>query len=166
MSNERGFSVGIQFTTHFIEYFFVETQRFVSSFVHVILTRQTCGQRSSRAAESKRRALGNYFSERICYMFPILKCKGDQDLGLCTSSGLAFGEPRRSSDFRNKKRVSTQEKSDCVKKSILSSDFVKNKIKKHPHPWDTHYQFSTKTLLSNPKHGYIHAHIHKSTNQN
>ena len=52
---------GIQFTTHFIESFVVETKRFVSSFVNVILTRQTCGQRSSRPAESKRRALGNYF---------------------------------------------------------------------------------------------------------
>jgi hypothetical protein len=51
---------GIQFTTHFIEFFVVETKRFVSSFVHVILTRRTCGQRSSKAAESKRRALGNY----------------------------------------------------------------------------------------------------------
>jgi len=50
----------------------------------VILTRQTCGQRSSRAAESKRRALGNYFSEQICYMFFISKCRGDRDLGLCT----------------------------------------------------------------------------------
>ena len=49
--------------------FVVETKRFVGSFVHVILTRQTCGQRSSRGAESKRLALGNYFSERICYMF-------------------------------------------------------------------------------------------------
>jgi len=32
----------------------------------MILTWQTCGQRSSRVAESKRRALGNYFSDRIC----------------------------------------------------------------------------------------------------
>jgi len=68
---------GIQFTTHFIEILVVETKRFVGSFVHVILMRQTCGQRSSRAAESKRRALGNYFSERICYMFLISKCRGD-----------------------------------------------------------------------------------------
>ena len=87
---------GIQFTTHFIE-IFVETKRFVGSFVHVILTRQTCGQRSSKAAESKRRA-----PERICYMFLISKCSGDRDLGLCTTSGLAFGEPRRSGDFRKK----------------------------------------------------------------
>ena len=60
---------GIQFTTHFVEFFGVEKKRFVGSLVHVIFTRQTCGQRSSKAAENKRRALGNYFSERICYMF-------------------------------------------------------------------------------------------------
>ena len=49
----------IQFRTHFIDFFVVETKRFVSSTVNVILTRQTCGQRSSKAAESKRQALGN-----------------------------------------------------------------------------------------------------------
>jgi len=38
---------GIQFPTHFIEIFVVETKRFVGSFVNVILTRQTCGQRCS-----------------------------------------------------------------------------------------------------------------------
>jgi len=74
---------GIQFTTQFIEFFVVETKRFVSSFVNVILTRQTCGQRSSRAAESKRRAIGNYFFERICYMFLESKRRGDWDLALC-----------------------------------------------------------------------------------
>ena len=91
---------GIQFTTHFIEIFVVETKRFVGSFVNVILTRQTCGQRSSRAAESKRRALGNCFSERICYMFLTSKCRGDRDLGLCTTSVLAFGEPQRNGKIR------------------------------------------------------------------
>ena len=55
---------GIQFTTHFIEFLVVGTKRFVCSTVNVILTRQTCGQRSSRAAESKRRALETYISER------------------------------------------------------------------------------------------------------
>ena len=53
-TGERGILSGIQFTTHFIEIFVVYTKRFVGSFVNVILTRQTCGQRSSRAAESKR----------------------------------------------------------------------------------------------------------------
>jgi len=95
---------GILFTTYFIEFFVVETKRFVGSTVDVILTRQTCGQRSSKAAESKRRlgALGNYFSERICYMFLLSKYRGDWDLGLCTTSGLAFGEPQRSGNFWKK----------------------------------------------------------------
>ena len=62
LSNKRGFWVvvernWIQFTTRFIECLVVETNRFVSSTVNVILTRQTSGQRSSRAAQSKRRAL-------------------------------------------------------------------------------------------------------------
>jgi len=84
------------------------------SFVNVILTRQTCCQRSNRTAESKRRALGNCFFERIYYMFLISKCRGDRDPGLCTTSGLEFGEPRRSGDFRKKKRVSTHKKLDFV----------------------------------------------------
>jgi len=84
----------------FHRFFFVETKQFVGSFVNLILTRQTCGQRSSRAAENKRQALGNYFSERICYMFLISKCREDWDLGLCTTSGLAFGEPQRYGKIR------------------------------------------------------------------
>jgi hypothetical protein len=44
-------------------------------------------------------------------MFQISKCRGDGDLGLCTTSVLAFGEPMRSGDFQ-KKRVSKWEKSD------------------------------------------------------
>ena len=68
---------GIQFTTHFIEFFVVETKRFDGSLVNVILTRQTCGQRSSRAAQSKRRALGNHFCEWICHTFLISKCTVD-----------------------------------------------------------------------------------------
>jgi len=75
----------IQFTTHFIYFFVVQTKRFVGSSVNVILTRQACGQRSSRAAESKRRALENHISERICYMFLISKSRGDRDQGRCTS---------------------------------------------------------------------------------
>jgi len=91
---------GVQFITHFIEIFVVETKRFVGSFVNVILMQQTCCQRSSRAAESERRALGNYFSERIYYMFLISKFRGDLDLGLCTTSVLAFGEPQRNGKIR------------------------------------------------------------------
>ena len=58
---------GIQFTTLIIDFFAVETKRFVGSPVNLKLTRQTCGQRSSRAADSKLPALENHFSERICF---------------------------------------------------------------------------------------------------
>ena len=75
ISRTNADSQWIQFTTHFIEFFVLETKRFVGCFLKVILTRQTCGQRSSRAAESKRRTQGNYFSERICYIFLISKCR-------------------------------------------------------------------------------------------
>jgi len=91
---------GIQFTTHLIEIFVVETKPFVCSFVHVILTRQTCGQRSSKTAESKRRELGNHFVEQIYYMFLIPKCRGYWDLGLCTTSVLVFGKPQRNGKIR------------------------------------------------------------------
>jgi len=90
---------GVQFTTHFIEFLVLETKRFVGTFSNVILTRQTCGQRSSRAAESKRRALGNYFCEWICYMFLISKCRGDWDLGLCTFWVFAKREPLCNAKF-------------------------------------------------------------------
>jgi len=112
---------GIQFTTHFIEFFVVETKWFVVSFVNMVLMRQTCGQRSSRSAESNRRALGNCFSERICYMFQTSKFRRDWDLGLCTTSGLAFVETDAWCRFPGKKRVSTQEKSDCA---IVQPDFL------------------------------------------
>ena len=101
---------GIQFTTHFIELFVVETKRFVGSFSNVILTRQTCGQRSSRAGESKRRALGNYFCEWTCYMFLISKCRGDLDLGLCALLGYLRKENRCALATSEKKRVSPAEK--------------------------------------------------------
>jgi len=94
---------GIQFITHFIDFFVVETKRFVGSFVNMILTRQSCGQHSRRAAESKRQALRRYFSEWICYMFLISKFRGDGDVCLCTTLVLAFGEPQRSGDFQKKK---------------------------------------------------------------
>jgi len=80
----------------------METKRFVGNFVNVILTRQTCSQRWSRAAEGKRRAIGNCFSKQICYMFQISKCRWDRDLGLCTSSLLAFGQPQRNGKIRQK----------------------------------------------------------------
>ena len=55
----------------------------------MILTRQTCGQRSSISVGSKRRALASYFPIRICYMFLMSKCRGESDVGLCTTSVFA-----------------------------------------------------------------------------
>ena len=67
---------GFQFTTHFIDFVGVETKRFDGSTENVILARQTCGQRSSTAAEGKRRALGNHFI--FPYEFGI--CSENQNL--------------------------------------------------------------------------------------
>jgi len=80
---------GIQFTRYFIEFVVVETKQIVSSNSNVILMRQTCGQRSGLAAGCKRQALEFDFSVRICYMFPMSKCRRESDLGLCTISALA-----------------------------------------------------------------------------
>jgi len=99
---------GIQFTTHFIEFFVVETKQFVVSSVNVILTRQPCGQHSSRAAQSKRWALGNYFSN----MFRITKFRGDWDLGQCTCWVLAKRKPGCNDDFRKKTCFNAGKKSD------------------------------------------------------
>jgi len=69
---------GIQFTKHFIEFVFVETNEVVRSDSNVILTRKTCGQRSSRVAGSKRRALAFCFSVRMWYVLLISICRGLQ----------------------------------------------------------------------------------------
>jgi len=101
---------GIQFTMHFIEFIVVETKKFVGGNINVILTWQTCSQRSSRAAESKRQALHNYFYERIWTMFLMSKCREDWDLGLGTFWVIAKREPLRSGDFRKKNVFRPQEK--------------------------------------------------------
>ena len=100
---------GIQFTTHFIGFFVVDTERFVGSFVNVILTRQTCGQRTSRAAESKRRALGNYFSGRICFMLLMSKCRG----GWYHFFLFAKRKPLRNDDFWKNPCFARRKKSEC-----------------------------------------------------
>jgi len=85
----------------FIEFVLVKTKRFVGSTINVLLTQHTCGQRSSMSARSKRWALVFYFAVWIWYMFPISNCRGESNLYLCTTSGLAkrmllhIGEFRR-----------------------------------------------------------------------
>ena len=88
-SNERGFSVESSL------------QRISSKFLfgNETIRRYYCKRdvgaaniRPAQAAENKRRALRNYFSERICFMFLISKCRGDWDLGHCTTSGHPWQE--------------------------------------------------------------------------
>ena len=112
---------GIQFTKHFIEFVLVETNQLFGSTLNVILnvrfaasrwqtwrsrwplnvilTRQTCGHRSSRVAGSKRQALAFYFSVRTWYMFFISKCEWKLDLGVCMTSVLAKRMRLHSADF-------------------------------------------------------------------
>ena len=61
-----------------------------------------CGSRFD-LRDSKRRALENKFCVRICYVFLISKCRGDLDLGLCTTSVLVLGERIRDGKIRLKK---------------------------------------------------------------
>ena len=86
----------------FHRFLIVETKRFVGSSANVMLMWQACGQNSSRAAENKRRALGNDFSEWICYMFLMSKCRGDWELGLCTFWVFAKRRPLHNGDFHTK----------------------------------------------------------------
>ena len=91
---------GIHITKHFIEFVLVKTNRLVGSNRHVILTRQACGQRSTRDVGSKRRALPFYFSVQIWYMFLILECRGELDLGLCMTLVIAKRMQLHSANFQ------------------------------------------------------------------
>jgi len=88
-----------QLTRHSIDFVFVETKQFVGSNTNVILMRQTWGHRSSMSAWSKRRALAFHLSIFFCYTFLISKCRGELDLGLCTTPILAKRMPLRNGDF-------------------------------------------------------------------
>jgi len=72
-----------QFTGHCIEFVLVEANQLAVSNPNVVLTRQTYGQRSSRATGSKRRALAFYFAIRICYKFLISKNVEDGPIWVC-----------------------------------------------------------------------------------
>ena len=80
------------------------TELSVAVLVNVILTQQTCGQRSCVSAGSNRRALAFYSSSEIqsCYMFRIPKCRRESNLGLSTALGLAKRMRLCGDDFRFK----------------------------------------------------------------
>ena len=63
----------------------VETNKVVRSNSNVILTWQTRSRRSSRVAESTRRALASYFPIRIWYVFLTSICRGKADACVCIS---------------------------------------------------------------------------------
>ena len=88
--------------TYIYVYAHIHIQQFICSDANEILTRQPCGQRSSRAAESKDRAPGKYFHHQICYMFLVSKCREVWTLGLRTFGVLAKREPLRTGDFPKK----------------------------------------------------------------
>jgi len=83
---------------------FCGNQKLFDSNSNVILTLQTCGQRSSMAAESKRRALALllFVPWQFCIVFVMSKCSGGSDLGMCMTLGLAKRMRLRSGDFRFK----------------------------------------------------------------
>ena len=74
----------------------------VGSNLNMILMRQTCGQRSSMAAGSKRRALS-----RICHMMRISKCRRDVGCrsvhNLGTDENNAAAQCRLQMDFAAKR---------------------------------------------------------------
>jgi len=87
-----------QFSRHFIE-FFVDSKNFLfSSNSNVILTLQTCGQRSSMFGKQTPSAR-ILVSKRMHYMFLISKCR-ESNLYLCTILILAKRMPLRGGNFR------------------------------------------------------------------
>jgi len=80
---------------------------FWSALPSLVISMTGRSERSARAlrdgANVVREAIGNWFCVRICYMFLISKCRGDWDLGLFTTSVLAFGTRMHDGKIRGKK---------------------------------------------------------------
>ena len=83
---------------------------FLSALLSLVISKTGRSERSAGALDTAlrdgvdvvREAIGNKYCVRICYMFLISRCRGDWGLGLCTTSGPAFGELQRSGDFQEK----------------------------------------------------------------
>jgi len=77
---------GNQFTKHSIEFELVETNQLFGSNANVMLTQQTCGQRSGMAAVSKRRALAFYFPYESQSVADSVCCRPHLDVGIAERS--------------------------------------------------------------------------------
>jgi len=79
---------------------------FLSALLSLVISMPEISERSARAlrngADVVREAIGNLFCVWVCYMFLVSKCRGDWDLGLCTTSVLALGERLRDGKIRKK----------------------------------------------------------------
>jgi len=79
---------------------------FLSALLSLVISMTGRSKRSARAlcdgVDVVREATGNQFCVRICYMFLTSKCRGDWDLGLCTTSVLVNGERMRDGKIREK----------------------------------------------------------------
>ena len=88
---------------------------FLSALLSLVISKTWRSERSARAlcdgADVVREAIGNEFCVRICYMFLLSKCRGDWDLVCAQLRDLRL-ENRCAVATSEKKRVSTQEKSD------------------------------------------------------
>jgi len=137
---------GIQFKSISSNSSVYKTNEVVHSNSVVILTRQTCSQRSSRVAGSKRRALALYSSIRIGYVFLVSKCRGESDLGLCITSVLEKRIRLGSADSRSTKVLGSK----FGRKSALPSRilFASTKVLHRPRSdsllhFDTTHQIRT-----------------------
>ena len=93
------------------------------------------------AAGSKRRALT--FNFPYDYMFLILKCRGESDLGLCMSSGRVKRMPLRGADFR---RILRPNSFYNRKLALRSGIFFANPDLMHRPRSDSHLHFDIRNI--------------------
>jgi len=156
----------------------VETNELFESNSDVILTRQTCGHRSSRVAGSKRRALAFYFSVRIWYTFFKSKSRGMSDLGVCMTSVLAKRMRLRSAEFRRIPRPnmflnrggvywdSLLETEGKLQQSCLKVPQAEhNRCDRKDNPWAFVFDFRTDSNLRPESTIPMHPHPHRSVDR-
>jgi len=105
-SNERAYSVESSLQSFSSNSFLKDSNQLFGSNPNVILTAQTCGSAEVwlRKANTE---LPLHFSVRFCYMFLTSKCRGEWEVGVCMTAGLAKTMPRHSGEFRRILRPNT-----------------------------------------------------------